>query len=159
MPRPRQLSRPTTSLPGHRKTELDHMQALLWNVGVKVKDLVVEVDYFVSLGARLRARERIVTDESTFEYALVEFGGTRLFLTTKPIFEDRLGVSLPFGLTHIVFEVGDVDQEVARLVSLGSTIIIPPRDIRFALGSRRICFLSSPGNLIFEIMKIEESLV
>jgi catechol 2,3-dioxygenase-like lactoylglutathione lyase family enzyme len=135
------------------------MQALLWNVGVKVKDLDVEVEYFVRLGARPRARERLTTDEGTFEYALVEFGGTRLFITTKPIFEDKLGVSLPFGLTHIVFEVDDVDQEVARLVALGSKVIIPPRDIHFALGSRRICFLSSPGNLIFEIMKIDESLL
>jgi catechol 2,3-dioxygenase-like lactoylglutathione lyase family enzyme len=135
------------------------MQAQLWNIGVKVKDLDSEVDHFVQLGGRPRAREEIRTDEGTFEYALVDFGGTRLFITTKPIFEDKLGVSLPFGLTHVVFEVEDVDAELARLVSLGSKVLIPPRDIRFALGSRRICFVRSPGGLVFEIMKIKQSLV
>jgi catechol 2,3-dioxygenase-like lactoylglutathione lyase family enzyme len=150
---------PNQIIGGRSDTQLDPMQALLWNVGIKVKDLDAEVDYFVRLGARQRAREQIATEEGTFDYALLEFGGTRLFITTKPIFEDRLGVSLPFGLTHIVFEVDDVDREVERLVVLGSKVIIPPRDIRFALGSRRICFLCSPGNLIFEIMKINESLI
>jgi hypothetical protein len=64
--------------------------ARLWNIGIKVKDVQAEVDYFVELGGRLRVHERLTTPDGEFEYALVDFAATRLFLTPKTVFEDRL---------------------------------------------------------------------
>ena len=133
------------------------MHTRLWNIGIKVADLDVEIDYFCRAGGTLKARENFNTAEGEFQYAFIEFGGTRFFLTPKPIFEDKLEGSLPFGLTHVVFEVGDVDEEAKSLVAAGSKILIEPQDIKFALGKRRICFLRSPGGFVHEIMTIYDS--
>jgi catechol 2,3-dioxygenase-like lactoylglutathione lyase family enzyme len=135
------------------------VDAQLWNIGVKVADVRAEVDYFVSLGGRLRVHEQLRTADGEFEYALVEFAGTRLFLTPKTVFEHRLPAPLPDGLTHAVFEVTDLDRELGRLVELGTEILIPPVDISAGIGSRRLAFCRSPGGLVFEVMQIHESLV
>ncbi len=133
--------------------------ARLWNIGIKVADVKAEADYFVALGARLRLHERLTTPDGTFEYALLDFGGTRLFITPKTVFEDRLTSPPPAGLTHAVFEVADLDAEVERLRSLGTEVLISPTEISASLGSRRIAFFRSPGGLVFEVMQIHVSLV
>ena len=135
------------------------MDARLWNIGMKVKDVQAEVDYFVELGGRLRVHERLSTPDGEFEYALVDFGATRLFLTPKTVFEDRLSSPLPEGLTHAVFEVSDLDKELERLLDLGTEVLIPPMEISAGIGSRRLAFFRSPGGLVFELMQIRESLV
>ena len=135
------------------------VDARLWNIGVKVADVPAEVGYFVALGGRLRVHERLTTPDGEFEYALVDFAGTRLFLTPKTVFEHRLPAPPPDGLTHAVFEVSDLEKELARLVELGTEILIPPVDISAAIGSRRLAFCRSPGGLVFEVMQIRKSLV
>jgi catechol 2,3-dioxygenase-like lactoylglutathione lyase family enzyme len=135
------------------------VDAKLWNIGVKVKDVKAEAEYFVALGAVLRVHETLTTPDATFEYALLDFAGTRLFLTPVTVFEDRLPSPPPHGLTHAVFEVEDVDAELERLVALGTEILIPPIEVSAALGSRRLAFCRSPGGLVFEVLQIRESLV
>lgn len=130
------------------------MDARLWNIGVKVADVAAEAAYFVALGGRLVLHEKLSTPEGEAEYALVEFGATRLFLTPKPIFEDRLPIPPPHGLTHAVFEVENLDREMERLAALGTRVLIAPVDISAGFGSRRIAFLQSPGGLVFEAMQI-----
>jgi catechol 2,3-dioxygenase-like lactoylglutathione lyase family enzyme len=132
------------------------MEAMLWNIGVKAADVRAEADFYVALGGRLLLHELLPTPDGQVEYALVEFGGTRLFLTPKPIFEDRLASPPPEGLTHAVFEVADVDREVQRLEALGTELLIPPIDISAGFGSRRIAFFRSPGGLVFEVMQIKQ---
>jgi catechol 2,3-dioxygenase-like lactoylglutathione lyase family enzyme len=135
------------------------LDARLWNIGTKVKDVQAEVDYFVELGGRLRVHERLTTPDGEFEYALVDFGGTRLFFTPKTVFEDRLPSPPPEGLTHAVFEVNDLEKELERLLAVGTEVLIPPMEISAGLGSRRLAFFRSPGGLVFEVMQIRESLV
>ncbi len=135
------------------------MDARLWNIGVKVQDVKAEAEYFVALGAVLRIHETLATPDGTFEYALLDFAGTRLFLTPVTVFDDRLAVPSPLGLTHAVFEVADVDAELERLVALGTEILIPPIEVSAALGTRRLAFCRSPGGLVFEVLQIRESLV
>ena len=132
------------------------MDATLWNIGVKVADVQAEAKFYVALGGRLLLHEFLPTPAGEVEYALVEFGGTRLFLTPKPIFEDRLASPPPEGLTHAVFKVADVDRDVQRLAALGTELLIPPLDISAGFGSRRIAFFRSPGGLVFEVMQIEQ---
>jgi catechol 2,3-dioxygenase-like lactoylglutathione lyase family enzyme len=127
------------------------MDAQLWNVGVKVRDVAAEAAYFAALGGRIVLHERFATPGGEAEYALVEFGGTRLFLTPAPIFEDRLPEPPPVGLTHAVFEVADVDAEAVRVTGLGAEVLIPPLDISAGFGARRIAFFRSPGGLVFEL--------
>lgn len=135
------------------------MDAKLWNIGVKVQDVKAEADYFVSLGALLRVHETLTTPDGTFEYALLDFAGTRLFLTPVTVFDDRLPSPPAHGLTHAVFEVENVDAELERLVALGTEVLIPPIEVTAALGSRRLAFCRSPGGLVFEVLQIHESLV
>jgi catechol 2,3-dioxygenase-like lactoylglutathione lyase family enzyme len=133
------------------------MEARLWNIGAKVADVAAEIDFYVGLGGRLMLHEKLTTPEGESEYAIVFFGGTRLFLTPKPIFEDRLATASQPGLSHAVFEVADLDPEVARLQAGGAEMLIPPTALAAGFGKRRIAFFRSPGGLVFEVMEITES--
>ncbi len=135
------------------------MEARLWNIGMRVADVAAEAAYFVGLGGRLLLHERLATPDGDFEYALLEFGGTRLFLTPRTVFEHRLEAPLPDGLTHAVFEVADVDAELATLRAADTEILVGPVEIDAALGSRRIAFCRSPGGMVFEVMQIRHNRV
>lgn len=133
------------------------MDLSLWNIGVKAEDLDREIGFWEVLGARLLLRETLAGPDGDAEYALLEFGGTRFFLTPKPLFEDRLNYSLLSGLTHAVFEVDDLDREYQRIIALGIEVLIEPVEISAGFGSRRIALFRSPNSLIFEMMQILES--
>jgi catechol 2,3-dioxygenase-like lactoylglutathione lyase family enzyme len=133
------------------------VEAKLWNIGVKVRDVGAEIDFYVSLGGRLMLHETFATPEGEAEYAIVLFGGTRLFLTPKPVFDKHLEAPAPYGLTHAVFEVAALAPEVARLTAKGVEVLIPPIEISAGFGTRRIAFFRSPGGLVFEVMEIKES--
>jgi catechol 2,3-dioxygenase-like lactoylglutathione lyase family enzyme len=126
----------------------------LWNIGIRVADVEREVSYFQALGAVLRVQEKLATKDGQFEYALLDFGGTRLFLTPKTVFEDALPESLRDGLTHAVFEVKNVDATLKELVAQGTEVLIAPMEIEAGLGSRRLAFCRSPGGVVFEVMQI-----
>lgn len=131
------------------------MDSKLWNIGVKAEDLDREISFWEQLGARLLVREAL----GDAEYALLAFGGTRLFLTPKPLFEDRLDYPLTSGLTHAVFEVDDLEQEYQRIVALDTQVLVEPTQLTAGFGSRRIALFRSPNGLIFEVMQILESKV
>ena len=133
------------------------MDSSLWNIGVKAEDLDREIGFWEALGARLLLRETLTGSDGDAEYTLLEFGGTRLFLTPQPLFEDRLTYPLTSGLTHAVFEVDDLDREYQRLASLDTEVLIEPVEISAGFGSRRIALFRSPNGLIFEMMQILES--
>jgi catechol 2,3-dioxygenase-like lactoylglutathione lyase family enzyme len=130
------------------------MDGKLWNIGIRVADVEKEIAYFRALGAVLRVQEKLITSNGQFEYALLDFGGTRLFLTPRTVFEHVLPDSLRDGLTHAVFEVTDVDAALKELVAQGTQVLIAPMEIDAGLGARRLAFCRSPGGVIFEIMQI-----
>ncbi len=133
------------------------MNASLWNIGMKVEDMDQEIDFLEKLGARLLLHETLPRPDGDAEYAFLDLGGTRLFLTPKPIYEDKLSYQLLSGLTHAVFEVDDLDSEYKRIKALGTEVLIEPVEISAGFGSRRISFFRSPNGLIFEVMQILES--
>jgi len=135
------------------------MQPKLWNIGLTARDMEGELAFLIGLGARLVLREKFAGPDGESEYALLEFGGTRIFLTPKPVFEDRLDRALSPGLTHAVFEVEDVDAECRRVMAEGASLLLGPSEISAAFGARRIAFLRSPGGFIFELLQIRESKV
>jgi catechol 2,3-dioxygenase-like lactoylglutathione lyase family enzyme len=126
----------------------------LWNIGIRVANVEKEISYFKALGAVLRVQEKLATRNGQFEYALLDFAATRLFLTPKTVFEHALPESLRDGLTHAVFEVKDVDAALQELVAQGTEVLIPPMEIDAGLGSRRLAFCRSPGGVVFEVMQI-----
>jgi catechol 2,3-dioxygenase-like lactoylglutathione lyase family enzyme len=130
------------------------MDAKLWNLGMKVTDVEREVAFFVELGGKLLLREKCDTPAGEVDYALVAFGGTRIFLTPKTVFEDALPGGLNPGLTHAVFEVERLEPEVERIMALGTEMLLPPTEITAGFGTRRIAFFRSPGGFVFEVMEI-----
>jgi hypothetical protein len=130
------------------------MDGKLWNIGMKVKDVDGEAAFFAAAGGKLLLREKVESAAGTVDYALVQFGDTRIFMTPKTIFEDRLLEPLQNGLTHAVFEVADLGPEVERLTALGTEVLLPPTEILAKFGRRRIAFFRSPGGLVFEVMQI-----
>jgi predicted enzyme related to lactoylglutathione lyase len=126
----------------------------LWNIGIRVANVEKEVSYFKALGAVLLVQEKLATRNGQFEYALLDFGGTRLFLTPKTVFEHALQESLRDGITHAVFEVKDVDATLKEIVAQGTEVLIAPMEIDAGLGSRRLAFCRSPGGVVFEVMQI-----
>jgi catechol 2,3-dioxygenase-like lactoylglutathione lyase family enzyme len=135
------------------------MDARLWNIGIKIADLDSEIAYLTAIGASLLLREIFEGPDGPSEYALLEFGGTRLFLTPRTVFEAKLGQELAPGLTHAVFETRDFARDYARIAGQGSEVLIPPTDIEAGFGRRRIAFFRSPGGLVFELMQIDEARV
>lgn len=131
------------------------MDSSLWNIGIKAEDLDREISFWEQLGARLLVREAL----GDAEYALLAFGGTRLFLTPNPLFEDKLNYPLTSGLTHAVFEVDDLEREYWRIIALGTQVLVEPTELTAGFGSRRIALFRSPNGLIFEVMQILESKV
>jgi len=135
------------------------MQPKLWNIGLTARDVERELEFLTGLGAKLLLREKFSGPDGESEYALLEFGGTRLFVTPKPVFEDRLDQPLAPGLSHAVFEVDDVGAELEKVVAQGAVLLLGPAEITAGFGSRRIAFLRSPGGFIFELLQIRESKV
>jgi catechol 2,3-dioxygenase-like lactoylglutathione lyase family enzyme len=133
------------------------LNSSLWNIGIKAEDLDREISFWAQFGARLLLRETLMGPDGDADYALLEFGGTRLFLTPKPLFEDRLAYPLTSGLTHAVFEVENLDREYQRLAVLGTEVLVEPTELSAGFGSRRIALFRSPNGLIFEMMQILES--
>ena len=134
------------------------MEASLWNIGMKVDDIDSEIAFWQEIGAKLVLRETFTApDGEKVDYAFVEFGGTRIFLTPKTVFEDKLGHELKPGLTHAVFEVDDLDQEYERLTNMGLEVLVERVEISAAFGSRRLAFFRSPNGMVFEILQILEA--
>ena len=133
------------------------MKARLWNIGMKAENLDEEIGFFEELGGKLLVRGARKRPDGEYEYAILEFGQTRLFLTPKPVFEDQLNHPLTSGLTHAVFEVDDQDEAYDHITQLGTEVLIEPVEISADFGSRRIAFFRSPNGLVFEVMQILES--
>ena len=134
------------------------MDAALWNIGMKVDDMDSEIAFWQEIGAKLILREMFsAPDGEEVDYAFVEFGGTRIFLTPKTVFEDKLGHRLMPGLTHAVFEVDDLDQEYERLTGMGLEVLVERVEISAAFGSRRLAFFRSPNGMVFELLQILEA--
>ena len=87
----------------------------LWNVGLKVTDLDREVAFLREVGASLVLRERISMVGEEREYAILMLGGVRMVLFETVVFENLVSGGVRPGLTHAVYEVGDLDAEYARI--------------------------------------------
>lgn len=124
----------------------------LWNIGIKVADLDRELRYLQKVGATLVLRE----GRSGDELAIVKLGGARLSLFPNVLFENQVEGHIPPGLTHIVFEVDNLDREFNRIRELGGEVLIEPMFTRGGFGTRRLAFFLSPGGLAFEVMQIIE---
>ena len=96
--------------------------------------------YIEHLDAKmLRHRER-----SGVKDILVKLSATRLLIFEKAPYEDQLGLNLPEGFLHDVYEVDDFEAYYVRLQAAGVRFLTEPRLIETDFDRRKIVFMQSP---------------
>ena len=60
------------------------------------------------------------------------------------------------GLHHICYEVSDVPQQLAHMLTVGATVIRRPRPA-LALGNRQIAWVTTAEKLLIEYLQMAES--
>ena len=125
----------------------------LWNYAIKVADIERAIAFYTgALGARVRLRGEVLG----CAYALLRLGDTRLILFEKAPYEDLLGTTLPLGFLHDVYEVDDLDDQIARLREAGVRFLMEPQVIEAEFGKRKIAFFETPEGMRTEVMQILE---
>ena len=113
------------------------------NLAVKVADLDAAVEFYERAGAEVR--DRMTWNGS--ERADVYLGPVMITLFTRAIYEDD--VDLPAeGFLHPALFTDDLDREL-----VGHEVVWGPAVVEGAFGTRRIAFVSAPGNMRLEFME------
>ena len=88
----------------------------LWNYGVKVESLREVTEFYTRyMGAEVRIQSEVLG----CQYVLLRLGEMRLILFDKAPYEDDLGLNLPLGFLHVVYETDDFESEIAKLRESG----------------------------------------
>jgi len=113
------------------------------NIAVKVADLDAACEFYAASGADVRDR----MEWNNGERADVFLGPVMITLFTRAIYEDS--VDLPAeGFLHPALFTDDLDRELE-----GHDVIWGPEIVEGAFGTRRIAFVSAPGNIRLEFME------
>jgi hypothetical protein len=81
-------------------------------------------------------------------------GDKYLHLAEKMVYERELGITLPFGPTHLVYISEEFEEDLGRFLSAGATQIRDSVEVSAGFGDRKVAFLRSPSGWIFEIAKV-----
>lgn len=123
----------------------------MWNYAVKVEDLDRGAEFYAScLGGQMRLRGEVLGSQ----YVLMRLGETRVILFDKAPYEKQLGLNLPFGFLHMVFEVGDFEAQVELLRKSAVKFLTKPCIIEGEFGRRKIAFFETPEKIRVEIMQV-----
>ncbi|MCC6492773.1 MAG: hypothetical protein IT424_07115 [Pirellulales bacterium] len=126
----------------------------LWTIGVKVPNLEQELAFQLQLGSEVVLDETLAIDGASYRIPLVKMGDKYLHLAEQMVYEQALGIELPYGPTHLVYVSDDFEQDVAQALRAGASAIREPAEVSAGFGERKVAFLRSPSGWIFEIAKI-----
>ena len=126
----------------------------LWTIGIKVPDLERELSFHEAAGNQIVLDETLTIDGSEYRIPLVKMGDKYLHLAETMVYERALGVTLPYGPTHLVYVSDDFDADVERCLLAGATQIREPVEVTAGFGDRKVAFFRSPSGWIFEVAKI-----
>ena len=125
----------------------------MWNYAIKAPDIDQTTDFYVRvMGADLRLKGVVFG----CRYNLVRMGQTRMLIFDRAPYEEQLGRVLPPGFLHVVYEVDNHEQHVARLRETGIRFLMEPQEIATALGRRKIAFFEAPNGIRTEVMQVLE---
>ena len=126
----------------------------LWNYAIKTDDLQKSADFYVrQMGAQIRLQGEILGSQ----YVLIRMGETRVILFDRAPHERELGLNLPPGLLHVVYEVDDFEAQIERLRQAGVTFLMEPQRLEGEFGIRMIAFFESPEGVRTEVMQVIEN--
>ena len=126
----------------------------LWTIGVKVPNLDVELEFHRLIGNDIVLDETLAVDNRRYRIPLVRMGDKYLHLAERMVYEDELGIELPYGPTHLVYVSDSFDADVKRCLAAGATAVREPVEVSVGFGDRKVAFLRSPSGWIFEIAMI-----
>jgi catechol 2,3-dioxygenase-like lactoylglutathione lyase family enzyme len=113
------------------------------NIAVKVADIDAACAFYEAAGGEVR--DRMLWNNG--ERADVYLGPVMITLFTRAIYEDS--VELPAeGFLHPALFTDNLDRELE-----GHEVIWGPEVVEGAFGTRRIAFVSAPGNIRLEFME------
>ena len=126
----------------------------LWTIGVKVPDLERELQFHREIGNEIVLDETLNIDGVDYRIPLVKMGDKYLHLGEKMVYEDELGIELPYGPVHLVYLSDDFEADIEKVVAAGATTIREPAEVSAGFGERKVAFFRSPSGWIFEIAHI-----
>jgi catechol 2,3-dioxygenase-like lactoylglutathione lyase family enzyme len=122
-----------------------------WNYALKVTDLEAAASFYVDLlDARVLWRTAILGCNSI----LVKMGDARILLFDRAPYEAELGLNLPEGFLHDVYEVDDFEAHYGRLKAAGTKFLGQPQVIETELDRRKIVFFETPTGIRTEVMQV-----
>jgi len=126
----------------------------LWTIGIKVPDLEKELAFHRAVGNQIVLDETLTIDGIDYRIPLVKMGDKYLHLADKMVYEQELGIELPYGPTHLVYLSDDFDADVQRFTDAGASTIHETVEVSAGFGDRKVAFFRSPSGWIFEVAKI-----
>ena len=126
----------------------------LWTIGIKVSDLERELEFHRAIGNEIVVDETLTIDGVDYRVPLVKMGDKYLHLAERMVYEAQLGVTLPYGPSHLVYVSDDFENDVERFLRAGAEAIREPVDVSAGFGDRKVAFFRSPSGWIFEVAKI-----
>jgi hypothetical protein len=126
----------------------------LWTIGVKVPDLERELEFHRAVGNEVVLDETLTIDGVDYRIPLVKMGDKYLHLSERMVYEHQLGVTLPYGPTHLVYVSDDFENDVQRFLDAGAAAIREPVEVSAGFGDRKVAFFCAPSGWIFEVAKI-----
>jgi len=126
----------------------------LWTIGIKVPDLEWELSFHRGVGNPVVLDEILTIDGEEYRIPLVKMGDKYLHLAEKMVYERQLGVTLPYGPTHLVYLSDKLDEDVERFLLAGAKTIREPVEVSAGFGERKVAFLRSPSGWIFEVAQV-----
>lgn len=125
----------------------------MWNYAIKAHDLEETTNFYVE---QMGAEVRLAGVVFGCNYNLIRMGETRVLIFDKAPYEEEYGLDLPPGFLHVVYEVDNHEEHVARLREAGVEFLMQPQEIETAVGRRKIAFFEAPGGIRTEVMEILE---
>jgi len=126
----------------------------LWTVGIKVPDLEQELAFHRAIGNEIVLDETLHIAGIDYRIPLVRMGDKYIHLASKMVYEDTLGIELPYGPTHLVYVSNDFEADVSKMLDAGAQSIQDPIEVSAGFGDRKVGFFRAPGGWIFEVAKI-----
>jgi methylmalonyl-CoA epimerase len=140
--------------------EVDHGNT--WKSAMKIhhvayltKNIDRKADELCRLLGVSRLAEPVVDPGQGVRIVFLDLGGTHLELI-EPAGDDspvaKRVLKSP-GLFHLCFEVDDLEETLRRLEATGEVTVIKPPQPAPAIGQRRVAFVVTSGNDLFEFVE------
>ncbi len=131
----------------------------LWTIGIKVPDLERELAFQQRLGSQLVLDETLEINGSSYRLPLIRMADKYLHLAEKMVYEELIGASLPYGITHLVYRSDSFDRDLRTALDAGASALGDVALVEAGFGKRRVAFLRAPSGWIFEIIEVLVNLV